>query len=507
MKFMPKIALLFICIFLCCSNLACTVNISSSGIPTSIATLVKTVPPMATLAQETPTSGQAEPTSIPQLPLETQQPAVSGPSQSPSPTQANGSPTPSTAAQDEEEGLASIKPVFFLNTGSSILENQNFIAGDSDETSVYVSNGATLGLVNPRIQKAGTSSSKTNSQLYGLNSACLVRANSRLRLDNPRLTTDGTSASGAFALGQGAQLTISSGTFETLSPSSPGVVVASGAMAELTEFQVETRGEDSPGIMVGQGGGSLSIRGGKVTTSGNESPCYLSQGTLFADGNACSASAAGIAQVDGTSTIAFRNVTATSSALENGIFLYRSGLTQSLAGNSNFSAEGGSLSTLSIQAPLFKATNTQAQVTLKAVELKITSGTFLLASGNQEWGQIGSNGGTVSLSLVDMIVGGNINADRLSSVSLALTSATELTGAINQQRTARFISLTMDSSSSWTLTGNSYVNRLIGITISGNTVQGIIGNGFTLYYDPIQSPSLGGNTYSLAGGGSLTPAN
>ena len=507
MRFKPKSILLFIVLFLCCSNLACTVNISSSGIPTSIVTLVKTQAPLATLILETLDSGQVEPTSTPQLALETPQATLGSPSSSPSPTIANVSPTPSTVAENEEDGLASIRPVFFLNSGSSIIENQNFISGDSDETSVYVSNGATLGLVNPRIQKAGSSSSKINSQLYGLNSACLVRANSRLRLENPKLTSDGISASGAFALGQSAQLTINSGTFETLSPSSPGVVVAAGGTAELTEFRVDTRGEDSPGIMVGRGGGSLSIRGGQVNTSGTESPCYLSLGTLFADGNVCTASAAGIAEVDGTSTIALRNVTASSSSLNNGIFLYRSGLNQALAGNSSFSAEGGSLSTLNNQAPLFFATNTQAQVTLKAVELKIASGTILLASGNPDWGQIGANGGTVSFSLVDTNVSGNIIADRLSSISMSLSSNSGLTGAINQQRTARFISLTMDSSSSWTLTGNSYVNRLIGITASGNTVQGIIGNGFTLYYDPIQSPSLGGNTYSLTGGGSLTPAN
>jgi hypothetical protein len=259
--------------------------------------------------------------------------------------------------------------------------------------------------------------------------------------------------------------------------------------------------------MVGLGGGSLNIRGGKISTFSANSPCYLSWGTLFADGNTCVVSGAGIAEVDGTSTIALRNVNATAFAPEYGILLYRSGQNQALAGNSNFSAEGGTLGTLDKQAPLFYISNTQAQVTLKEVKTEIASGIFLSAAGNQEWGQAGSNGGVVSLTLVNTAVKGSIIADQLSLVSLNLSSGSTLTGAINQPRTARFISLTMDASSSWTMTGNSYVNRLIGITTSGNTVQGIFGNGFTLYYDPIQSPSLGGNTYSLAGGGSLTPAN
>ena len=507
MKAKKKPILLLIFTFLCCLNLACTVNISSVAIPTSIATLVKTAPPMATLQLETPASSQTSPILEPEPSDGTQQAQEPTLSPSPSPTSANLSPTPSAASTNEEEGLSSLQPVFFLNTGSSIIENQNFVADGIDETCVYVNNGATLSLVNPRIQKAGPSSSEINSQRYGLNSACLVRANSRLRLENPKLTTGALSASGAFALGQGAQLTIAGGTLDTTAASSPGVVVAAGATAEITELQLSTKGENSTGIMVGLGSGSLNIRGGKISTSGAKSPCYFSLGTLFADGNTCAVSGAGIAEIDGTSTIALRNVNATAFAPEYGILLYRSGQNQTLAGNSNFSAEGGTLGTLNNQAPLFYVTNTQAQVTLKDVKTEIASGIFLSASGNPDWGQVGSNGGVVSLTLGNMNVKGSITADRLSSVSLNLSSTSVMTGAINQARTARFISLTMDASSSWTMTGNSYVNRLIGITTSGNTVQGIIGNGFTLYYDPIQSPSLGGNTYSLAGGGSLTPAN
>ncbi len=491
----------------CCLTIGCTVHISSSGIPTSIATLVKTPPPMATLAIETATPEIVPSPIESSAPFETQAATIAIPTQEPFPTSANGSSTPGEIATNEEEGLSTLKPVFFLNTGSSIIENQNFIAVDTDETCVYVNNGATLGLINPSIQKAGTSSSNANSQIYGLNSACLVRSSSRLRLENPKLNTNGTSANGVFALGQGAQLTIEGGTIETLSPSSSGVVVAGGATAELTNVQVSTRVQDSAGIVVGSGGGSLTIRSGTVNTSGSNSPCYLSWGTLFADGNTCAASAASIAEVDGTSTIAMRNVTAITSGLDNGILLYRSGQNQTLAGNTSFSAEGGTLNTRNLEAPLFYVTNTQAQVTLKDVEIITASGVLLQASGNESWGQIGANGATVSLSLSSMVVNGSINADQLSAVSLNLSSNTILTGAINQKRTARFISLTMDATSSWTLTGNSYVNRLLGVTSSGNTVQGIIGNGFTLYYDPIQSPSLGGNTFSLAGGGSLTPAN
>lgn len=504
-RFKPISALSLLLIFYL--GAACTINISSSSIPTSIVTLVKTLPPMATQTLETPTPEMTAPTAEPQAPIVTQAATLASPSPTSEPISTNAGSTPLATAANEEEALSALKPVFFLNTGSSIIENQSFYARDTDETCVYVSNGATLGLVNPRIQKTGSASSASSSQNFGLNSACLVRANSHLRLENPRLTTDGISASGIFTLGQAAQLMVEGGTLETSSLSSPGVVVAGGATADLIELQVTTRAQDSAGIKVGLGGSSLNIRAGKVSTSGNNSPCYVSLGTLFADGSTCAANAASIAEVDGASTIALRNVVATAWGPENGILLYRSGVKQGLAGNSNFSAEGGSLAALNQQAPLFYAANTQAQITLKEVELKANSGVFLLASANADWGQAGANGATVLLNLANMTVNGNISADQLSAVSVALSTNSSLNGAINQAHTARFVSLSMDNSSTWTLTGDSYINRLVGITTSGNTVQGIIGNGFTLYYDPIQSPSLGGNTFSLAGGGSLTPAN
>ena len=64
MKFRPKPILSSIILCLFCLNLACTVNISSSGIPTSIATLIKTISPTATLALDIPNHGHTVPLAV-----------------------------------------------------------------------------------------------------------------------------------------------------------------------------------------------------------------------------------------------------------------------------------------------------------------------------------------------------------------------------------------------------------------------------------------------------------
>jgi hypothetical protein len=77
-----------------------------------------------------------------------------------------------------------------------------------------------------------------------------------------------------------------------------------------------------------------------------------------------------------------------------------------------------------------------------------------------------------------------------------------LTGTINSA------ALTLDATSVWNVTGTSCLTSLSDTNgISGTAVTNIQGNGHTVYYDATlaASSSLGGKTYSLAGGGTLTP--
>jgi hypothetical protein len=91
--------------------------------------------------------------------------------------------------------------------------------------------------------------------------------------------------------------------------------------------------------------------------------------------------------------------------------------------------------------------------------------------------------------------------------SLTLQNGSTLTGAINTANTTKAINLTLDSSSSWNVTADSYLSCLTDTSgINGNSVSNIIGNGHTVYYDAKACSALGGLSYSLSGGGSLMPA-
>jgi hypothetical protein len=99
-----------------------------------------------------------------------------------------------------------------------------------------------------------------------------------------------------------------------------------------------------------------------------------------------------------------------------------------------------------------------------------------------------------------------MEADSISTIAATLQNSSSLTGYINSDNTGKAVNLTMDSSSTWSVTGDSYLTCLADISgISGTTIPNVIGNGHTVYYDSNVCSALGGLTYSLVNGGELTP--
>jgi hypothetical protein len=171
-----------------------------------------------------------------------------------------------------------------------------------------------------------------------------------------------------------------------------------------------------------------------------------------------------------------------------------------------FNATGGSLAYTPNNGPLFYVTNTNGHITLKGVEVNATSGILLKAEGNDRWGTSGSNGGTVFFTADAQTLKGGFVADKISTLTLDLKNGSTLVGAINADNTAKSVALKLDESSAWNVTSDSHVTCITDPTISGNTVTNIIGNGHTVYYSTNACSTLGGQTYTLASGGTLTPS-
>ena len=170
-----------------------------------------------------------------------------------------------------------------------------------------------------------------------------------------------------------------------------------------------------------------------------------------------------------------------------------------------FSALNSRLATTG-EGPMFYVTNTAAQVLLADTELEFDSGILVKAAGNEtnNWGIPGSNGGSLTLTAKGQRLSGDILCDAQSEVRLLLTEGSVYKGAVNSDAQAAGLSLTLDESSGWTLSGDSYVTALTNARSDCANIQSA---GYHLYYaaDNPANTWLGGRSLELAGGGSLLP--
>jgi hypothetical protein len=124
-------------------------------------------------------------------------------------------------------------------------------------------------------------------------------------------------------------------------------------------------------------------------------------------------------------------------------------------------------------------TNTESTINLEnnTIINNDSSGNFLRIQ-KDSWGNSGSNGGIVTLNLTKQNVTGNIVVDSISELTINMSSNSTYKGIINGDNTAKSISITLDKTSSITLTGDSYITELNNKDSSNSNINF---NGYKLY--------------------------
>ncbi len=385
---------------------------------------------------------------------------------------------------------------------------QSYTAANADESAVYVIHSGNLTLVNATITTSSVSSSSDASSFYGLNAGVLAASGGVIDISNSTVTTTGDGANGVFASGDGSQVTISNTTINCTGQYAHAVMATLGGKLLVTNVDMTTAGGSSGAIATDRGSGTIDVTGGTILTTGPNSPGIYSTGQITVNDANITASGSEAAVIEGGNTINLKGTLLTST-FENkwGVMIYQSMSGDAEGTQGTFTMEGGALSYTSTTGPLFYVNNSTAIITLKSVDISVGSGVLVnAAAGN--WGTSGANGGTVILTAEGQELSGNLTADEISSITFILKNGSAWSGAINSAKTAKSISLTLDASSTWNVTADSYLTTFSDDAgISGATITNITGNGHTVFYDASASPSLGGKTFTLQGGGTLQPAN
>lgn len=224
------------------------------------------------------------------------------------------------------------------------------------------------------------------------------------------------------------------------------------------------------------------ITNSTLSTAGSGSPLLYSTGDIEVDNVTGTATGSQIAGMEGLNTIMINNSTLTSTIttatasdpIADGVIIYQStsGDAESTTGSTAiFQAVDSTLKSAITSGAMFYCTNTTANILLSGTTLDFDSSkaNLITVQGNDanNWGTAGSNGADVTFTGIDETLNGNIDVDTISSLNLYLLESSTYTGAtnistnaVNTDASSTPITMNLDSTSKWIVTGNSTVTNL-----------------------------------------------
>jgi len=377
-------------------------------------------------------------------------------------------------------------------TGAYVLANGETLSGgtytstNADENAIRAEGDTTVSLDGVTVEKTdGAASSNDASSFYGLNSAILALDNATLNITGGEVTATAEGANGVFAY-DGATINIADTVINVSGGNAGGIEVAGGGTLIATNLTVNATVKAA--IRSDRGGGNLTVDGGTYTTSGSSgAPTIYSTANIVVSNAALTANDSEAVVVEGFNSVTLNNCDVTgnmsgtygegSENIQN-VMLYQSMSGDAEVGTSSFTMVGGSL--VSKNGDMFYVTNTNSIITLSNVDLTPADGTYLLlVAGNNSsrgWGTAGANGGNVTFNVSEQTLSGDILVDSISTLEMNISDSSSFTGSINADGTeASSLSVTIDSTSTWTLTADSYIGSFNG------SLDNVVTNGHTLY--------------------------
>ena len=380
---------------------------------------------------------------------------------------------------------------------------QVYASSTSDESALLISTSDEVSITDPTVTKSGDSDGGDNCNFYGLNAAVLVKDGTTTTITGGTITSDAEGANGVFcyggnggqngASGDGTTLYIYDTTITTTGNGSGGIMTTGGGITYAYDLTVETSGRSSAAIRTDRGGGTVVVDGGTYTSNGLGSPAIYSTADItVSNAKLVSTLSEGVC-IEGLNSITLNDCDLTANNTQcNGnatfldtIMIYQSMSGDAASGTSHFTMTGGSLT--SKNGHVFHVTNTNAVITLEGVEIVNEDADNILLSVCADGWSGGSNIATLKTIAQKLVGAIKVGSD--SSLTLELTDGTTFEGCIDGAITnakgetvsteVGTVSVTLDSTSTWTLTGDSYVTEFNG------DAANIISTGYTLYVNGV----------------------
>lgn len=355
------------------------------------------------------------------------------------------------------------------------VDGASFSSTGKDENALHILGGATVTLKDIQLTRSSSDSTGgDSSSFYGIG-AGLLATDGTGYLKGGQLSTDAAGGAGAFAYGSGA-LYLADTVISTEQDTSGGIHASGGGQVYAWDLSVETQGASSAAIRSDRGGGTMVVDGGSYTARGLGSPAIYCTADITAHGALLAATGSEAVCIEGRNSIRLFDCQV-SGAMQDlsqndctwTVIVYQSMSGDAEVGNSVYQMVGGSLT--SENGGLFYTTNTECDILLSGVDIVTAPDCefFLRCTGNQNergWGQVGANGAQCTFTADAQEMVGDVVWDSVSQLDFYALNGSTLAGAwVNDERCAGasgqgYANLTIDASSTWTVTGNSALSQL-----------------------------------------------
>ena len=384
-------------------------------------------------------------------------------------------------------------------TSAADVSGETYTSDTADESALIISTGESVTVTDMTVSKTGDSNGGDNCNFYGLNAAVLVKDGADVTITGGTVESSASGANGVFvyggnggrngADGDGTVLHISGTTITTTGDGSGGIMTTGGGVTRAENLTVTTSGRSSAAIRTDRGGGTVVVDGGTYTSNGLGSPAIYSTADITVKNATLVSNLSEGVCIEGMNSITLENCDLTASNTQrNGhatfldtIMIYQSMSGDAASGTSHFTMTGGSLTSKS--GHVFHVTNTNAVITLEGVEIVNEDVDNILLSVCADGWSGGSN--IAELKAVAQKLVGAVKVGSDSSLTLELTDGSSFEGSIDGSivnakgetvsAEVGAVSVTLDSTSTWTLTGDSYITEFNG------SAENVISNGYTLY--------------------------
>ena len=407
-----------------------------------------------------------------------------------------GGPGGSSSADIDYSGAEEI-------TSADAQSGQTYASSTSDESALLISTSDDVTVTDPTVTKSGDSDGGDNCNFYGLNAAVLVKDGATATITGGTITSDASGANGVFcyggnggqngASGDGTTVVIRDTKITTTGSGSGGIMTTGGGTTYAYDLDVTTSGQSSAAIRTDRGGGLVYVDGGTYTSNGRGSPSIYSTAEIHvANATLVSNLSEGVC-IEGLNSIELTDCDLTANNTKrNGkatfldsIMIYQSMSGDAASGTSSFTMTGGSLTSKS--GHVFHVTNTSAVITLSGVTITNEDSDNILLSVCDDGWSGGSN--TAVLNASAQKLSGAIKVGDNSTLTLSLTNGSSFEGYVDGKianasgdtvsTEAGAVSVTLDGSSTWILTGDSYVTAFNG------DASNVVSNGYTLYVNGV----------------------